>query len=132
MQIQERYINPFTDFGFKMYVLKNLHTLKDRPPKLQERIFKKLFKEAEIAPLNPREMETYQENLKAYGDQYSILETAKKEGFQEGEIVGIEKGEEIGSQKTKIELAREFKKNGVSVKLISKSTGLTEEEIEQL
>lgn len=99
-----------------MDVLKNLHQLQDRPKKLQEKIFKKLFEQAELAQLTPEDMKTYEESLKTYWDNYSVLETAKREGKEEG----------------RREIARELKKNGVTINLIVKSTGLTKEEIEKL
>lgn len=101
-----------THFDKWMYVLKNLHKLQDRPAKLQEKIFEKLFNEAEIAKLKPKDMKAYEESLKVYRDNYSVIETAKREG--------------------KIEVARELKKNGVSIDVIEKSTGLTKEQIEKL
>lgn len=95
-----------------MFVLKNLHQLQDRPKKLQEKVFEKLFRQAEIAQLTQEEMKTYEESLKTYWDNYSILESARKEERRE--------------------IARELKKNGVDIDLIAKSTRLTKEEIEKL
>jgi predicted transposase/invertase (TIGR01784 family) len=107
-----------THFDKWMYVLKNLHRLQDIPKKLQEKIFKKLFQQAEIAQLTPEEMKTYEEMrikhlcLKSYWDNYSILETAKKE--------------------KEIEIARRLKKKGVDIEVIAEVTDLTKEEIEKL
>jgi predicted transposase/invertase (TIGR01784 family) len=103
-----------------MDVLKNLHRLQDIPKKLQEKIFKKLFQQAEIAQLKPEEMKTYQESLKTYWDNYSVLETARNEGKQEGR------------QESMIEVAREMKKEGDPIEKISRITRLTKEEIEKL
>jgi predicted transposase/invertase (TIGR01784 family) len=105
-----------THFDKWMYVLKNLHRLQDIPKKLQEKIFKKLFQQAEIAQLTPEEMRTYEESLKTYWDNYSVLETAKKQGKEEG----------------RREIARELKKEGDPIEKISRITGLTKEEIEKL
>jgi predicted transposase/invertase (TIGR01784 family) len=101
-----------THFDKWLYVLKNLPKLQARPQKLQEKVFEKLFAEAELAKLTPDEMKTYEESLKVYRDNYSVIETAKYDA--------------------KIEIARELKRNGVSVDLIAKSTGLTKEQIEKL
>lgn len=101
-----------THFDKWMYVLKNLHHLQDKPVKLQERIFEKLFSEAEIAKLKPEDMKAYEESLKVYRDNYSIIETAKKE--------------------REIEIAKLMKKYGDSVEKISAITGLSKEEIEKL
>ena len=58
------------------FILKNLHRLESRPAKLQERIFEKLFNEAEIAKLKPKEMRSYQESLKAYRDNQNTMDYA--------------------------------------------------------
>jgi len=109
-----------SQFDKWMYVLKNLHRLHDRPVKLQEKVFEKLFSEAEIAKLNSEDMKAYEESLKVYRDNYSIIETAKNEGRLEG------------ASKREVEIARELKRNGVAVDLIEKTTGLTKEQIEKL
>jgi predicted transposase/invertase (TIGR01784 family) len=101
-----------THFDKWLYVLKNLPKLQAKPHKLQEKVFEKLFSEAELAKLTAEEMRTYEESLKVYRDNYSVIETAKYDA--------------------KIEVARELKRNGVSVDLIAKSTGLTKEQIEKL
>lgn len=101
-----------THFDKWMFVLKNLHQLQDRPKKLQEKIFEKLFNQAEIAQLTPEDMKTYEESLNTYWDNYSILETAKKE--------------------RDIEIARRLKKKGVDIDVIAETTELTKEEIENL
>ena len=100
----------------RIYVLKNLPKFQEKPTKLQEKVFEKLFNEAEIAKLKPEDMKAYEESLKIYRDNYSVIETAKKEGATEREI----------------EIARVLKKNGVTIDLIEKSTGLTKEQIEKL
>jgi len=61
-------------------------------------------------------MKLYEENLKIQWDEYSILKSQKEEGRKEG-IKAI---------------AKEFKKNGVALNVIVKSTGLTKEEVEKL
>ena len=101
-----------SQFDKWMFVLKNLHRLQDKPVKLQEKVFEKLFSEAEIAKLNSEDMKAYEESLKAYRDNYSVIETAKKE--------------------RDIEIARMLKMNGVAIDLIAKSTSLTKEQIEKL
>jgi predicted transposase/invertase (TIGR01784 family) len=99
-----------------MFVLKNLHQLQDRPVKLQEKIFVKLFSEAEIAKLNPEDMKAYEESLKIYRDNYSVIETAKREAATEREI----------------EIAREMKNYGDPIEKISAITGLSKEQIKKL
>ena len=47
------------------YVLKNLSRIDGRPKALKERVFQRLFKEAEIAQFTPSEIQTYEDSLKA-------------------------------------------------------------------
>ena len=72
---------------------------------------------------------------KYYGALYNIHEeqellerSARSEGIEEG----IKKGIGQGARLAKLEAAKNFKKNGVDIEIIAKSTGLTIEEIENL
>ena len=110
---QEKYINPYTDFGFQ-----------------------KLFDQAEIARYSESERRQYEESRKDYWDYYSTVTTAEKKGRAEGLAEGMEKGRAEGEAKGRAEErlknARNLKKNGVPVDVIAVSLGLTEEEIAQL
>jgi predicted transposase/invertase (TIGR01784 family) len=105
-----------THFDKWMYVLKNLPKLHTRPVKLQEKVFDRLFTQAEIAKLTPEDMRTYEESLKTYRDNYSVLETAKREGKQEEGF----------------EIAKRLKQKGVAIEIIAETTELTKEQIEKL
>ncbi len=105
-----------THFDKWLYVFTHLSELQDRPKKLQDRIFDKLFKAAEIAKFSPAEREAYQESLKYYRDIQNVVDTSKEEGRKE----------------EKIEIAREMKKNGEPIEKIMKYTSLSREEIEKL
>lgn len=109
-----------THFDKWLYVLKNLSKLQERPKSLQEKIFEKLFTEAEIAKLNSKDMQAYEESLKVYWDNYSVLETAKKEGREEG------------INEEKISIAKRLKERGIDLQIIVETTGLTQEYIERL
>ncbi len=78
MALIEKYINPFTD----------LPTLSERPIKLQERIFQRLFEAAEIAKFSPEEKEQYEESLKSYRDLKNVIDTAFNDGESKGKIEG--------------------------------------------
>ena len=121
-----------TSFDKWMYVLKNLANLQERPQRLQEKVFEKLFTEAQLAKLTSQEMNTYQESLKAYRDNKNTMDyaiqTAAEEGREEGRIEGrIE-----GRMEERIELARRLKQKGVDIEIIAETTGLTEEQVEKL
>jgi len=77
-------------------------------------------------------MKLYEENLKIQWDEYSILKSQKEEGRKEGRIEGKLEGRKEGKLEERLTIAREFKKNGASLSLIIKCTGLTKEEIETL
>ena len=62
---QERYINPYTDFGFK-------------------KLFPKLFEQAEIARFTPQDVRDYEESIKIYRDLTNVVNTAERKGREEG------------------------------------------------
>lgn len=105
-----------TQFDKWLYVFRHLSQLQDRPQKLQDKIFEKLFEAAEIAKFTPEEREAYEESLKYYRDIKNIVDTSKAEGREE---------------KT-LEFARKMKNNGESVDKIIEYTGLTKKQIEEL
>jgi predicted transposase/invertase (TIGR01784 family) len=121
-----------THFDKWMYVFTHLSQLQDRPKKLQDRVFAKLFEAAEIAKFTPKEREAYEESLKYYRDIKNVVDTSREEGLKEGIEKGMEKGMEKGINQRNIEIARELRKNGISIEIIIQSTGLTKEEIENL
>ena len=114
---RERYINPYTDFGFK-----------------------KLFEQAEIARYDEDERRQYFESQKEYWDYTSTLETAARkgeakgraEGFTEGEAKGRAEGEAKGRAEALFDNARKMKSKGFSVKDIAEITGLSSEDIASL
>jgi hypothetical protein len=68
--------------------LKNLATLANRPQKLQEKVFQRLFETAEIAMFSPEEKEQYEDSLKSYRDLKNVIDTSFGEGKLEGKIEG--------------------------------------------
>ncbi len=85
-------------------------------------------------------MRAYEESQKVYWDNYSIIETAKnegrqegkKEGKQEGRQEGKKEGRQEGKKEERVEIAREMKKDGHPIEMISRYTNLTKEQIEKL
>jgi len=89
--MNDRYLNPFTDFGFKkehghIQYFKNLPLLQDRPKRIQERVFERLFEAAEISRFDPSEREAYEESIKVYRDLKNVMDTQWEEGLQEGSL----------------------------------------------
>lgn len=123
-----------------MYVLKNLTNLMERPAALQERVFERVFRVAEIARFNRQELSAYEDSLKTYRDLYSVINTAEKkgkeegraEGLAEGLAKGLAEGEQKGRQEREIEIARKLKFLGVPNKAIQEASGLSEDEIKKL
>ena len=113
-----------TRFEKWMYVLKNLPKLERIPVELKEKIFLKLFETAEIAKLKPDEYKQYKASVNAYRDIFNIKSTYLEKGI----IKGIIKGE----RKKAIISAKIGLKEGYPIEMISKMTGLTKKEIEDL
>ena len=55
-----------------------------------------------------------------------------EEGRKEGLKIGIKEGKAEGAMEKAIETAKKLKENGVDIEIISKSTGLSKEEVEKL
>ena len=131
---KEKYINPFTDYGFKrlfgeepnkdlesrfdkwMYVIRNLNKLDRLPDELKEGIFEKLFEVAEIAKFSPEEVRAYEDSLKSYRDLKNSLDTAREEG----------------SEQRAFKIAFKALEKGMTVMEVSEITGLSVSQIEKL
>jgi len=109
-----------TQFDKWLFVFRHLSDLQDRPKKLQDKIFERLFEAAEIAKFTPEEREAYEESLKNYRDLKNVVDTSREEGFLEG------------IDQRNIEIAKKMKKEGESIEKIMRYTGLSEEEISEL
>lgn len=100
-----------------LWIFKNLPNLEDIPVDLKEDIFIKLFNISEVAKFGAAEQAAYQQSLKYLRDLKNVVDTAHRKGIKEGE------------KENAIEIARKMKKDGMSIDLIAKYTGLTETEI---
>ena len=150
-QVEERYISLLTDFGFKrifgsapnkwLYALKNLYKLTQRPKALCDKVFDRLFEEAEIARFTPQEQREYEASKMAYRDIKNSIDTAKREGKEEGLAEGMERGlaegmekglaegMEKGMNQRSQEIARKMLANGMDAATVMEITGLSAEEI---
>ena len=99
-----------------LYVLKNLSRLDKRPAALKEKIFSKLFGEAEIAKFTPTELKEYEDSLKAYRDVKNSIDTALEKGRVEGVI----------------QVAKKLLESGMDVDTVMKMTDLSKSEMEKL
>lgn len=91
------------------YVIQNLQKFKDPPAALQERIFDKVFKTAELAQFDRKQRMAYEDSLKYYRDVKNVIDTAKDE--------------------RSMEIAENFLKDGLSVEIVAKNTKLSIEEV---
>ncbi len=113
-----------TPFDKWLYVLKHLPRLTERPAKLQERVFARLFEAAEIGKFNRAELEQYEDSLKVYRDLKNVIDTAAQEAAQ--------KAAQKATQEKAEEVARRALAENLPPTLIAKISGLSEEEIEAL
>ena len=60
------------------------------------------------------------------------INSARLDGYDDGYDDGKAEGLEAGAKAEKISIAKNFLKNGVSIDLVSESTGLSVEELEEL
>ncbi|MBW1811802.1 MAG: PD-(D/E)XK nuclease family transposase, partial [Deltaproteobacteria bacterium] len=81
-----------THFDKWLYLIKNLPLLQDRPKRIQERVFQRLFEAAEIAKFDPSERQAYEKSLKVYWDMKNVIDTSREEGWEEGREEGLKEG----------------------------------------
>ena len=127
-----------------MYVLKNLSRLMQRPAALQERVFTRLFEQAEIAKFNNEELKLYEDSMNAYRDIVNAIRTAEKTKYAEGEddgmakglAEGLEKGRAEGLEKGRTEgitkVAINMLGKGMPAELVAEMTGLPIDEVQRI
>ena len=122
--------------------------MKNIPPEFADPMFQRLFLLAEINNFTPEEREQYYKSLESMGDYYNIINTTAEEaekrglekglkrglerGREEGRVEGREEGREEGRNQTNLDNARNLKKLGVTIDIISQATGLSADVIESL
>jgi predicted transposase/invertase (TIGR01784 family) len=99
-----------TPYDKWLYVLKYLPELEKRPEKLQEKIFDKLFKAAEIAKFSPEELVEYEDSLKQYRDLKNVIDTAFDDGGKKERLEGIIRALEMGNISVEV-IAQLFKES---------------------
>lgn len=125
-----------TDEDCWLYSLRNLPKLDSRPETITGAIFDKLYNEAELNQLTTTEMQTYNKSLLKSSEARSIAnyarEESRKESLAEGKKIGEEIGVIKGEQKSKLQIALNCLKEGMSVEQIRRITGLDKKEILEL
>lgn len=127
-----------------MYVLKNLSRLMQRPAALQERVFTRLFEQAEIAKFNNEELKLYEDSMNAYRDIVNAIRTAEKTKYAEGEADGMAKGLAEGLEKGRAEGLEKGRTEGITkvainmlgkgmpAELVAGMTGLPIDEVQRI
>ena len=63
-----------------MFVLKNLSVLMERPAALQERVFTRLFEQAEVSKFNAQDRMLYEDSVNAYRDIINAINSTNRTG----------------------------------------------------
>ena len=137
-----------TTFEKWLYVLKNLSRLDNQPQSLRDKVFDRLFTQAEIATFTPRELKAYEDSRKAYRDLKNCLDSAIREGIKEGMEEGLKKGMEEGLKKGlkkglekgleqgraegAIVIAKKMKAMGLDDATIMQATGMSASDLTEL
>lgn len=108
-----------------VYLLQNLKRLDNKPKELQDRIFERFFKAAEIAQMTTEQQDYYRESLMNENDWLNAIDHAE----YKGELKGVAKGREEGREEGTIAVATNLLAMGMPVADISKATGLSEDRI---
>lgn len=119
-----------------LFALKNLSKLLERPKELQESVFEKLFRQAEIAMFTPEEYSDYEISLHSLWDITNAMNDAEAKGYgkgkEDGREEGLSQGRAEGERNNQLATALRMKSDGMPIDLIAKYSGLTSDEIECL
>ena len=125
-----------SQFDKWLYALKHMPGLSRVPEGLQNDVFRRLFRIAEIAGFSESESQNYEESLKVYWDINNSFDTAREEGLEKGRREGLEKGleegREEGREEEKRDMAVRMLREGISSDVIVRVSGLSLEELERL
>ena len=94
------------------------------------------MKQVDFPNFTPQEQREYEASKMAYRDIKNSIDTAKREGKEEGLAEGMEKGlaegMERGMTQRSLEIARKMLANGMDTATVIKITGLSESQLQQL
>ena len=86
----------------------------------------------DVDSLSKEERRRYENSVNVYRTNLCVMDAAKEEGREEGRQEGLEEGLEEGRQEVRLANARSMKAEGFTNAVISKITGLSEDEIAAL
>lgn len=119
-----------THFEKWIYFLKHLESFDHIPAILDEPIFQKAFKTAELANLSREQYRLYEQTLIDYWGVTAAVETAREEGRDEGREEGREAGREEGATERAMATARKMLAKGYAPAEVAELTGLSLQQIE--
>lgn len=94
------------------------------------------MKQVDSSKFTPREQREYEASKMAYRDIKNSIDTAKREGKEEGLAEGMEKGlaegMEKGMNQRSLEIARTMLAKGMDVATVMEITGLSKSQLLQL
>nr|WP_295292142.1 hypothetical protein [uncultured Prevotella sp.] len=106
------------------------------------------MKQVDFSKFTPQEQREYEASKMAYRDIKNSIDTAKREGKEEGLAEGMEKGlaeglekglaegmekgMEKGMNQRSLEIARKMLANGMDAAMVMEITGLSESQLQQL
>ena len=89
-----------TPLGRWFHALNSLYYYDRKPKNLNDAVFDKLFRQAELAAMTPDEGLAYERSMKVYLDTFNQIEGGRilghREGLAEGERRGLAKGKALG------------------------------------
>ena len=92
------------------------------------------MKQVDFPNFTPQEQREYEASKMAYRDIKNSIDTAKREGKEEGLAEGMEKGlaegMERGMTQRSLEIARKMLANGMDAATVMEITGLSAEQLE--
>jgi predicted transposase/invertase (TIGR01784 family) len=111
------------DLDYWLYILKHSRVMESQPEIINDLFFTELLEEIELKQLKGEKMKAYKTSELKYEDLYNYTSFAKEEGRKEGERKGFME---------KLQISQKLLKMGLSVSDISKATGLTSQQIQQM
>ena len=114
------------------FCFRDMYRLERMPKELKSKIFERLFHVTEIASLPKKEQIEYIKEMTTERDIRNQIIYARDMGILEGEARGEARGEAKGRAEGKAEDALAMLANGLDIALVSKCTGLSEQQIRDL